>query len=68
MRERREWERMHVGEQTESAIASFPTSFPGVTRTGGRGGVLITSRFWARGWVAPRKPPPCGAAGCTTGG
>lgn len=59
---------MHVGEQTESAIASFPTSFPGVTRARGRGGVLITSRFWARGWVAPRKPPPCGAAGCTTGG
>lgn len=26
---------MHVGEQTESAIASFPTSFPGVTQAGG---------------------------------
>lgn len=23
-------------EQTESAIASFPTSFPGVTRAGGK--------------------------------
>ena len=67
-RGRKGWERVHVGEQTESAIASFPTSFPGVTRAGGRGGVLITSRFWARGWVAPRKPPPCDATGCTTGG
>jgi len=55
--------RVHVGEQTAGAIASFPTSFPGVTPGSGKGigggvrveegRVLITSRFWARGWVAP---------------
>jgi len=33
--------RVHVGEQTASAIASFPTSFPGVTPGSGKRGRMV---------------------------
>lgn len=51
------------GESRRRALSRvFLLVFQELPERRGRGGVLITNQFWARGWVAPRKPPPCGAA------